>query len=64
MCSPWPQCLYSYLTLNHVATLTLLIVCPFDEKVRLRSDGAKALTDCRASGISGKGFRGELTSRL
>lgn len=40
------------------------LVCPFDEKLRLRSDGTKALTDSRALGISGKGFRGELTSRL
>lgn len=61
VCSTWPQCLYSYLTLNCVTTL---IVCLFDEKLRLRSDGTKALTDSRALGVTGKGSRGELTSRL
>ena len=55
-----------YFTLNHVLTLRLMIECPYDGwgKLRLRSDVIKALTDSRALGITRKGSKGELTTRL
>lgn len=56
-------CSYVATVFVHNSYLTL-IVCPFDEELRLRSDGTKALTDSRALGITGKGSRGELATRL
>lgn len=46
--------------------LRLIIKCSSDgmSKLSLRSDVIRALTDSKALGITGKGSKGELTTRL